>query len=131
MFIIVFITEHCSCFDIKIMYVLQKLNESNNIESVKMTISDKHFKVLFDLFKIYLESKGNLWLFFTTNQVCASFHTNSMNAADLFCKRKYKISTSIFLFFHFVQKLFWKTKSVYYLLTETHIQFHLVLKLTS
>ena len=55
----VLITGHCSSFDIKIMYVSQKLNGLNNYESVKMNVSRKHFKVLFILFKSYFDNKRN------------------------------------------------------------------------
>ena len=99
----VLIAGHCSSFDIKILYVPQKLNEMNNFDSAKINISDEHFKVFF---KNYCKSKKNIWLFFIENQISACFHTNSMNAAKLFCKRKYKISINLFYFFPFVLKSF-------------------------
>ena len=52
----ILITGHSSSFDIKIMYVPQKLNIMNNFGITKLNISDKHFKVLF---KNYFESKRN------------------------------------------------------------------------
>ena len=46
----ILITGHCFLFDIKIMYVPQKLNGTYHFESIRINISDEYFKVLVILF---------------------------------------------------------------------------------